>query len=490
MERRQYEIRTFGCQMNVHDSERIAGVLEADGYIPFSGEGIPDLIVFNTCAVRENAANRLYGTLGLLRPLKEENPHLQFAVGGCLAQKDKDAVVDRAPWVDAVFGTHNLRSLPVLLRRARHNKEAQVEIYESLKEFPSTLPAKRESSYAAWVSISVGCNNTCTYCIVPSLRGKEIDRPPADIVAEVQSLVDEGIQEITLLGQNVNSYGMSFADSQRPRNRQAFSELLRACGEIPGLERLKFTSPHPAQFTEDVVLAMAETPAVCPQLHMPLQSGSDRILRSMRRSYRQQRFLNIVDNVRHYMPDAAITTDIIVGFPGETEEDFQETLNVVEKVRFSSAYTFQYSPRPGTPAAEMEDQIPADVVQERYDRLIALQERITLEENQKLIGSTQELLVTAHDGRKNNATHRRSGRTRCGRLVHFTHRGSETVRSGDCVTVSITGAAPHHLLADNGVLSVRHTQAGDNYEAGIQPQVKPVGVGLGIPTFRTLADEK
>lgn len=246
--------------MNVHDSERIAGVLEADGYIPFSGEGIPDLIVFNTCAVRENAANRLYGTLGLLRPLKEENPHLQFAVGGCLAQKDKDAVVDRAPWVDAVFGTHNLRSLPVLLRRARHNKEAQVEIYESLKEFPSTLPAKRESSYAAWVSISVGCNNTCTYCIVPSLRGKEIDRPPADIVAEVQSLVDEGIQEITLLGQNVNSYGMSFADSQRPRNRQAFSELLRACGEIPGLERLKFTSPHPAQFTEDVVLAMAETP--------------------------------------------------------------------------------------------------------------------------------------------------------------------------------------------------------------------------------------
>ena len=269
MERRQYEIRTFGCQMNVHDSERIAGVLEADGYIPFSGEGIPDLIVFNTCAVRENAANRLYGTLGLLRPLKEENPHLQFAVGGCLAQKDKDAVVDRAPWVDAVFGTHNLRSLPVLLRRARHNKEAQVEIYESLKEFPSTLPAKRESSYAAWVSISVGCNNTCTYCIVPSLRGKEIDRPPADIVAEVQSLVDEGIQEITLLGQNVNSYGMSFADSQRPRNRQAFSELLRACGEIPGLERLKFTSPHPAQFTEDVVLAMAETPAVCPQLHMP-----------------------------------------------------------------------------------------------------------------------------------------------------------------------------------------------------------------------------
>ncbi len=260
MERRQYEIRTFGCQMNVHDSERIAGVLEADGYTSFEGKGTPDLIVFNTCAVRENAANRLYGTLGLLRPLKDDNPRLQFAVGGCLAQKDKDDVLARAPWVDVVFGTHNLGSLPILLRRARHNQEAQVEIYESLKEFPSTLPAKRESSYAAWVSISVGCNNTCTFCIVPSLRGKEIDRPPTDVVAEVQSLVDEGIQEITLLGQNVNSYGMSFADPQRPRNRQAFSELLRACGEIPGLERLKFTSPHPAQFTEDVVLLWQKSP--------------------------------------------------------------------------------------------------------------------------------------------------------------------------------------------------------------------------------------
>ena len=488
-----YRVVTYGCQMNVHDSERIAGLLEEAGYVPDPRTDTlapADVVVFNTCAVRENADNRLYGTLGHMASVKSANPGMQLAVGGCMAQKDKDAVVARAPWVDVVFGTHNVGSLPALLKRARHNATAQVEIEESLITFPSNLPTRRDSAYSAWVSISVGCNNTCTYCIVPSLRGKEIDRPPADIVAEVQSLVDEGIQEITLLGQNVNSYGMSFADSQRPRNRQAFSELLRACGEIPGLERLKFTSPHPAQFTEDVVLAMAETPAVCPQLHMPLQSGSDRILRSMRRSYRQQRFLNIVDNVRHYMPDAAITTDIIVGFPGETEEDFQETLNVVEKVRFSSAYTFQYSPRPGTPAAEMEDQIPADVVQERYDRLIALQERITLEENQKLIGSTQELLVTAHDGRKNNATHRRSGRTRCGRLVHFTHRGSETVRPGDCVTVSITGAAPHHLLADNGVLSVRHTQAGDNYEAGIQPQVKPVGVGLGIPTFRTLADEK
>ena len=278
---------------------------------------------------------------------------------------------------------------------------------------------------------------------------------------------------------------MSFADPKRPRNRQAFSKLLRACGEIPGLERLKFTSPHPAEFTEDVVLAMAEVPVVCPQLHMPLQSGSDRILRAMRRSYRQKRFLSIVENVREHLPNAAITTDIIVGFPGETEEDFQETLDVVERVRFSSAFTFQYSPRAGTPAAEMGNQVPAEVVQERYDRLVALQERITLEENQKLVGATQELLVTAHDGRKNNATQRRSGRTRCGRLVHFTDHSAKTVRPGDMVSVTITDAAPHHLLADDGILSVRHTKAGDNYEAGIQPQVKPVGTGLGIPTFRT-----
>ncbi|MFY9191019.1 MAG: tRNA (N6-isopentenyl adenosine(37)-C2)-methylthiotransferase MiaB [Lawsonella sp.] len=488
MDSRTYEIRTYGCQMNVHDSERIAGVLEADGYLQAAPDTVPDLIVFNTCAVRENAANRLYGTLGLLRPLKDENPRLQFAVGGCQAQNDKDAVIERAPWVDVVFGTHNLGSLPVLLKRARHNKEAQVEIYESLEEFPSTLPAKRDSSYAAWVSISVGCNNTCTYCIVPSLRGKEVDRPPADIVKEVASLVDAGIQEITLLGQNVNSYGMSFADPEMPRDRQAFSKLLRACGEIPGLKRLRFTSPHPAEFTDDVVDAMAEVPAVCPQLHMPLQSGSDRILRAMRRSYRQKKFLRIVDNVRAKIPDAAITTDIIVGFPGETEEDFQDTLDMVEKVRFSSAFTFQYSPRPGTPAAVMEDQVPADIVQERYERLVALQERITLEENQKLVGKKVELLVTADDGRKNVKTQRKSGRARDGRLVHFANPDSVDIRPGDLVTTVITEAAPHHLLADGAILGHEKTVAGDMHEQGIKPQVKPVGVGLGVPQFRVRAD--
>ena len=377
---RTYEVRTFGCQMNVHDSERLSGLLEENGYVAAAEGENPDLVVFNTCAVRENADNRLYGTLGQLKPVKDAHPGMQIAVGGCLAQKDKDVVVKKAPWVDVVFGTHNLGSLPALLERAAHNDRAEVEIKDALEEFPSVLPAKRESTYAGWVSISVGCNNTCTFCIVPSLRGKERDRRPGEILAEVQALVEQGVTDVTLLGQNVNAYGVNFADPDMERDRSAFSKLLRACGQIEGLERVRFTSPHPAEFTDDVIDAMAETPNVVHQLHMPLQSGSDRVLKDMRRSYRTKKFLGILDKVREKMPDAAITTDIIVGFPGETEEDFQATLDVVEKARFSSAFTFQYSPRPGTPAATMPDQVPPEVVKERYGRLLALQERISEEE--------------------------------------------------------------------------------------------------------------
>jgi tRNA-2-methylthio-N6-dimethylallyladenosine synthase len=300
--------------MNVHDSERLTGLLEDAGYVPFDGRSdSADVVVFNTCAVRENADNKLYGNLGHLAPIKAKNPGMQIAVGGCLAQKDRGEITSRAPWVDVVFGTHNIGSLPVLLERARVQEEAQVEILESLEVFPSTLPTKRESAYAAWVSISVGCNNTCTFCIVPALRGKEKDRRPGEILAEIEALVAEGVTEVTLLGQNVNTYGVEFGD------KLAFGKLLRACGEIEGLERVRFTSPHPAAFTDDVIEAMAETPNVMPQLHMPLQSGSDRILRAMRRSYRSEKFLGILERVRAAMPDAAITTDIIVGFPGETE---------------------------------------------------------------------------------------------------------------------------------------------------------------------------
>ncbi|MET9328581.1 tRNA (N6-isopentenyl adenosine(37)-C2)-methylthiotransferase MiaB [Tsukamurella sp. NPDC003166] len=476
---RTYEVRTYGCQMNVHDSERLSGLLEDAGYVRAEGDQQADLVVFNTCAVRENADNKLYGNLSHLAPIKKERPGMQIAVGGCLAQKDRGTVVKKAPWVDVVFGTHNIGSLPTLLERARHNEKAEVEIKEALDAFPSTLPARRESAYAGWVSISVGCNNTCTFCIVPSLRGKEVDRRPGDILAEVQALVDQGVSEVTLLGQNVNAYGVNFADPELGRDRGAFADLLRACGRIEGLERVRFTSPHPAEFTDDVIDAMAETPNICPQLHMPLQSGSDRVLKEMRRSYRSTKFLGILDRVRAKIPHAAITTDIIVGFPGETEEDFRATLDVVEKARFSSAFTFQYSIRPGTPAADLPDQLPKAIVQERYMRLIELQERITLEENQKQVGRTVELLVALGEGRKDAETKRMSGRARDGRLVHFA--GREGIRPGDVVEVEITGAAPHHLVADAGVLTHRRTRAGDNVEAEITPVTAPVGVGLGLP---------
>jgi tRNA-2-methylthio-N6-dimethylallyladenosine synthase len=401
---------------------------------------------------------------------------MQIAVGGCLAQKDRDAVLNRAPWVDVVFGTHNIGSLPALLERARHNRVAQVEIAEALQEFPSALPASRESAYAAWVSISVGCNNSCTFCIVPSLRGKEVDRSPNDILAEVRSLVDDGVLEITLLGQNVNAYGVSFADPGLPRNRGAFAELLTECGRIDGLERVRFTSPHPAEFTDDVIDAMAQTPNVCPALHMPLQSGSDKLLRAMRRSYRAERYLGIIDRVRAVMPHAAITTDLIVGFPGETEEDFTATLDVVRQARFASAFTFQYSKRPGTPAAELDGQVPKAVVQERYERLVALQDQIALEENRNQIGHTVELLVATGEGRKDSRTARMSGRARDGRLVHFAP-GGQQVRPGDVVTTTVTGAAPHHLIADGEVITHRRTRAGDAHADGKRPS----GVGLGMP---------
>ena len=475
---RTYEVRTYGCQMNVHDSERLTGLLEDAGYVAADTEQQADVVVFNTCAVRENADNKLYGNLGHLAPVKAAHPGMQIAVGGCLAQKDRGEITRRAPWVDVVFGTHNIGSLPVLLERARVAEEAQVEILESLEVFPSTLPTKRESAYAAWVSISVGCNNTCTFCIVPALRGKEKDRRPGEILAEVEALVAEGVSEVTLLGQNVNAYGVEFGD------RQAFSKLLRACGAIEGLERVRFTSPHPAEFTDDVIEAMAETPTVMPSLHMPLQSGSDKVLKDMRRSYRQSKYLGIIDRVRAAMPDAAITTDIIVGFPGETEEDFLETMKVVERARFSGAFTFQYSKRPGTPAATLADQVPKQVVQERYERLVELVNDIAWQENKRLVGRTVELMVAEGEGRKDGQTHRLSGRGPDNRLVHFspvdTDGARVDIRPGDMVEVEITQAAPHHLVADTAVTSVRRTRAGDAWEGRTAP--KSQGVALGLPT--------
>jgi tRNA-2-methylthio-N6-dimethylallyladenosine synthase len=522
---RTYMVRTLGCQMNVHDSEHMAGMLEQAGYTRAStadeAAERADVVVINTCAVRENAATRLYGNLGQLASRKADRPGMQIAVGGCLAQKDRGEIVDKAPWVDVVFGTHNLDALPVLLERARHNEAAQVEIAESLQVFPSTLPTRRESVYAGWVSISVGCNNTCTFCIVPHLRGKERDRRPGEVLAEVRALVDAGAVEVTLLGQNVNSYGVEFGD------RGAFAKLLRACGDIPGLERVRFTSPHPAAFTDDVIEAMAATPNVMPQLHMPLQSGSDRVLRAMRRSYRSAKFLGILDRVRAAMPDAAITTDIIVGFPGETEEDFAETMRVVEASRFSSAFMFQYSPRPGTPAATMDGQLPKAVVQERFERLLALQERISAEESAAQTGRTLEVLVAEGSGKKDGASHRLSGRARDNRLVHLAlppgvlpdgapladepaslddprlveDLDRRLPRPGDMVTVEVTRSAPHHLIADSaldgGAYRVRRTRSGDAWADRERTRLgggadqhshgspAPEGtISLGMPTLR------
>ena len=495
---RTYVVRTLGCQMNEHDSERMAGLLEQAGLVPVeqvpeaaaratdAGDMGADVIVINTCSVRENAATRLFGNLGQLAAVKRKRPGMQIAVGGCLAQQMRDGIVEKAPWVDAVFGTHNIDVLPALLRRAEHNREAAVEIEESLKVFPSTLPTHRESAYAAWVSISVGCNNTCTFCIVPHLRGKERDRRPGDILAEVEAVASQGAIEVTLLGQNVNSYGVGFGE------RGAFADLLRAVGRVEGIERVRFTSPHPAAFTDDVIAAMAETPTVMPSLHMPLQSGSDAVLRQMRRSYRRERFMGILERVRTAIPHAAITTDIIVGFPGETEEDFQATLDVVEQARFSSAFTFLYSPRPGTPAADREDQVPDDVALERYQRLIKLQERICAEDNAALAGTEVEVLVSEGDGRKDGATHRISGRARDNRLVHVAlPQGlseADRPRPGDMIRARVTYGAPHHLIADSGtqggLFEVRRTRAGDAWEARQAKDEPDTTVSLGIPTLR------
>ena len=470
---RTYSVETYGCQMNVHDSERIAGLLDDAGYVPVTEGEQADIVVFNTCAVRENADNKLYGNLSFLAPIKKLNPGMQIAVGGCLAQKDQSIILKKAPYVDVVFGTHNVGSLPALLERARIEEESQIEIKEALEHFPSTLPARRLSAFSAWVSVSVGCNNTCTFCIVPTLRGIEKDRSEEDVLREIRALVAQGVIEITLLGQNVNAYGVDFGD------RQAFAKLLRKCGDIDGLERVRFMSPHPRDFTDDVIEAMAETHNVMPHLHMPLQSGSDRILQSMRRSYRSDRYLKILENVRSAIPHASITTDIIVGFPGESEEDFQATLDLCTEAQFAAAYTYQYSIRPGTPAATMPDQISAAVVGERYTRLHEHQQLISLGVNQRAIGKKMRVLVGEYEGRRDARESRLTGKSEDFRLVHFAD--SSNARAGDFVDVQITDASAHYLIGEE--LQTIATRGGDAHELRTVEK-KSSGVSLGIPTVR------
>jgi tRNA-2-methylthio-N6-dimethylallyladenosine synthase len=442
---RRYMIRTFGCQMNEHDSERIAGLLEADGMVRADDIGEAGVVVLNTCAVRENAGNRLYGALGALKPRKERDPGMRVVVAGCLAQKDRGEIQRRAPWVDVVVGTHSMPQVLELIRRAER-EGPQMDVREYTEVFPSALPARRELAHHAWVSVSVGCDNRCTFCIVPLVRGRQRSRPLGEILAEVQGLAARGVVEVTLLGQNVNTYGrdVHFRDTS-PSRKPLFAELLRAVDGVDGIRRIRFTSPHPHHFTPDVVRAMGESDAVCEHIHFPLQSGSDRVLGAMRRSYRSARYLAWLERIREGVPGIAVTTDIIVGFPGETEQDFQDTLRVVEEARFDAAYTFQYSPRAGTEAAGFEDQVPKEVVQERFDRLVELQERLSLDANRAYEGRTVEVLIEG-TGRKGGL----QGRTRTNKVVNFWGMALP----GEFVDVLITGAHPHHLAGSLAEVAV------------------------------------
>jgi tRNA-2-methylthio-N6-dimethylallyladenosine synthase len=449
-----YIVRTFGCQMNEHDSERIAGLLEADGLRRVSDIGDADVVVLNTCCIRENADNKLYGHLGTLKALKARRPEMQVVVGGCLAQKDRDQIVERAPHVDVVFGTHNVGRAAELLGEQRAAGRPIVEILEETvaddhDAFPSALPARREVPYAGWVTIQIGCDNSCAFCIVPAVRGREISRPFDDIVGEVRALAADGVTEVTLLGQNVNSYGRDLTLARRRagesvRVRPLFADLLRAVGAVDGIRRVRYTSPHPKDLRPETIAAMAEVREVCEHLHLPLQAGSDRVLAAMHRGYTAERYLERLAAARAAMPDLAVTTDIIVGFPGETDDDFERTLEVAAEAGYDSAYTFIYSPRPGTEAAaRVDDFVPADVCRERFERLRVVVERSALARHRARVGRLEQVMVEG-PSRKDPAVV--TGRSEHNKVVHF--RPPQPLRPGSYATVRITGAAPHHLSGE------------------------------------------
>ena len=488
-ERRSYFVRTYGCQMNEHDSERIAGLLEADDLVVAPTMADADVIVLNTCCIRENADNKLYGQLGHLKRLKEERPEVQIAVAGCLAQKDQELVRQRAPHVDVVFGTHNVGRAADLLNEARVSGPV-TEILAESDEFPSALPVRRDAQHAAWVTIQIGCDNTCAFCIVPSVRGREISRPFGELIDEVRRLAADGVSEVTLLGQNVNSYGRDvtlalrrtngartgpaaatapssdavslpaapprtgaadprwqagsrWADGRRTA-RPLFGDLLRAVGAVDGIERVRFTSPHPKDLRADVIAAMAETPAMCEHLHLPLQSGSDEVLAAMHRGYTAQRYLERLDAARVGIDDLAVSTDIIVGFPGETERDFADTLELAAAARFDSAFTFVFSPRPGTEAAELVDRfVPPDVAAGRMERLRTVIERSARLGNESRVGRVEEALVEGPSKRDPGTL---TGRTRQNRLLHFA--SAEPLRTGTYARVRVTDAATFHLSGE------------------------------------------
>ncbi len=437
-EPRTFHVRTFGCQMNDHDAERVRGLLESQGLRAVAGPAEADVVVLTTCTIRENADNKLYGTLGHLKSIKEGRPGMQIAVGGCTAQRDGQAILDRAPFVDAVFGTHNVGAVGHLLAEARLTGRARVEVLDGPDPEGGAweLPASRAVPWSAWVSIQTGCNNSCAFCIVPTVRGPEVSRPLDDLVADVTGLAADGVTEVTLLGQNVNSYGRDLT-----HRRPLFAELLRRVGAVDGIRRVHYTSPHPKDLRPDTIAAMAEQPAVCEHLHYPLQSGSDRILAAMHRGYTAERYLRQLAQARAAIPDLAVTTDIIVGFPGETDDDADRTLEVAAAAEYDSAYTFLFSPRPGTEAAALADRfVAADVIAARFERLRHVIDRAALLRNQARVGRIEEVLVEG-PSKKDDAV--LTGRTRQGKLVHFP--SAEMIRPGSYALVEVTGAAPTWL---------------------------------------------
>jgi len=438
-----FSIRTFGCQMNEHDSERLAGLLVADGLVRAPSDQEADVVVLNTCTIRENADLKLYSALGQLKVLKEQRPDMQIAVGGCMAQRERGAIQQRAGWVDVVFGTHNLAAAPALLRRSRREGPL-TEVLDAPDpqanlDMAPALYAVRETAYGAWITIQTGCDNACTYCIVPSVRGREISRPMPDLIQEATMLAATGVVELTVLGQNVNSYGRDIT-----RRGPLFADLLRALGEVEGIERIRFTSPHPKDLRPETIAAMAETATVCPQLHLPLQHGSNRVLAAMRRGYTLERYLERLARARGAIPDLAVTTDLIVGFPGETDEDFEQLLEAASIAQFDSAYTFIFSAREGTRAALMSEQfIAEDVIKERFERLKQVLDRSALLKHEARVGRLEETLVEG-PSRRNPAM--LSGRTRQGKLVHFPL--AHDVRVGSLVNVRVKHGAPYHLLGE------------------------------------------
>ncbi|MGD1011324.1 MAG: MiaB/RimO family radical SAM methylthiotransferase [Acidimicrobiales bacterium] len=492
-EARKFVVRTFGCQMNEHDSERIASVLAADGMARTEDVEDADVVVLNTCCIRQNADDKLYGHLGQLKSVQARRPGMQIAVGGCLAQKDRDLLIERAPQVNVVFGTHNVARVAALLELARSTGEPVVDVPDApgddeATDFPAAMAVKADRPHAAWVTIQVGCDNSCAYCIVPSVRGPEVSRPFGELVGEVESLASRGAVEITLLGQNVNSYGRDLTIKARSsgddsdlallvggrwvneaaaRPRPLFADLLREVGAVPGIRRVRFTSPHPKDLSPDTIAAMAETEAVCEQLHLPLQSGSDRVLKQMRRGYTRERYLFLVQQARDSIADLALTTDVIVGFPGETEEDFAQTLEVASQVEYDSAYTFVFSPRPGTRAAALRELfVPPEDIAERFARLKVVTERSALARNSRRVGRVEEAIV---EGSSRKDPQVLSGRTRQGKLVHFSPRVGEVLVPGSFVRVRIESAGPHHL---GGVLLA----PGDDESARTRPSI-PVVTG-------------